>query len=119
MPYISTEALVGAALLVIVALGYQYIPVTSADGSSSTNSKSSKKKNKKKSRTTGDVAISSAPLERTEPPKSTSKAIGKESRDEPVTALSPSSIAEPAKATKPKTLAQKIAPQPRKTKVDE
>lgn len=121
MPYISTEALVGAALLVVVALGYQYIPISTTGESSSGGSKSSKKKNKKKSKATGassgeatsangdsTTAITSALTE-----KPSIKQNGGAEQAE----SSSSSKAEPK--TKPKTLAQKIAPQPRKTKVDE
>ncbi|WWC87708.1 uncharacterized protein L201_002600 [Kwoniella dendrophila CBS 6074] len=58
MPYISNETLFGAALIIVLAFGYQFLP----SGPSSTNqahelnnnqSKSSKKKNKKKNTKAG------------------------------------------------------------------
>ncbi|WWC60143.1 uncharacterized protein I303_102707 [Kwoniella dejecticola CBS 10117] len=53
MPYISNETLIGAALLVVLAFGYQYLPIASnpsatAQAHQGAQSKSSKKRNKKK-----------------------------------------------------------------------
>lgn len=116
MPYISTEALVGAALLVIVTLGYQYIPIRGRDGS--TPSKTSKKKNKKKAK--GNVSNSAnsdgqGGSTTTPAAKGNGPAVTEESGAAATKAAAPVS----GTAAKPKTLAQKIAPQPRKTKVDE
>lgn len=117
MPYISTEALVGAALLVVVALGYQYIPV-GGSGGSSTTSKSSKKKNKKKSKGAGDAVGSNGSTGGNG--HSSEKAGAANETDKSSTSNGPTATQVQAQqATKPKTLAQKIAPQPRKTKVDE
>lgn len=114
----------GAALLVVVALGYQYIPISGAD-SPSTASKSSKKKNKKKSKGTGTTGDANGHVDgdRTEASILNSSAKRTSQKGDvkaaPIDHATSDPAAEPAKATKPKTLAQKIAPQPRKSKVDE
>ena len=127
MPYISTEALVGAGLLVVLAVGYQFMPTGS--GSGSANSKKNKKNKKKtKSAATGnEQQVVSVPLPPA--PVATSKAAAnglkqdisaKESTTAKPADKAESTVqpAQPAPA-KPKTLAEKIAPQPRKSKVDE
>ncbi|KAK4687261.1 hypothetical protein P7C73_g2870, partial [Tremellales sp. Uapishka_1] len=133
MPYISTEALVGGALLAVLVLGYQYIPKTTDPTGKSSNAK---KKNRK--RTKGDKAVEVNDL----PAKSTpvfnaknDKARPKpepspaEPRPEaspvPATAQQPASEDDPspsfaaAAAARPKTLAEKLLPKTRKTKVDD
>ncbi|WRT65545.1 uncharacterized protein IL334_002490 [Kwoniella shivajii] len=56
MPYISNETLIGAALLVVLILGYQYVPSSAttisnnANTISNVNTKSSKKKASKKNK---------------------------------------------------------------------
>ncbi|BEI82414.1 hypothetical protein CcaverHIS002_0302820 [Cutaneotrichosporon cavernicola] len=47
MPYISTEALVGAALVVVLAFGYQHMTSTGSNGNNNDSSTAAKKKNKK------------------------------------------------------------------------
>lgn len=104
MPDISYEALAGAALVIVLAVGYQYLPK-----SDSAISKS-KKKNKKKVKKEGESAKG---VESVKKPKT--------AVPPPITPSDPSpSFAEvAAPEPKPKTLAQKIAPKNRKTKVDE
>lgn len=118
MPYISTEALVGAALLVVVALGYQYIPKAGEGGAGAgaRSSKSSKKKNKKKNKSAGskDDTAPAVPVSSDSKTEKKSQPNGSTQQNGSATTLAPA----PA-AVKPKTLAQKIAPQPRKSKVDE
>jgi hypothetical protein len=144
MPYISTEALVGGALLIVLALGYQYLPQTTSSSSTS----KSKKKNKKKTKTPIEQELDKAGPSSTGGGAKTGKKgkKGKESsgipngtreqdsRDTSQPSLAPSqpetlgtkqspTFAGVASASsqpaKPKTLAEKIAPKPRKTKVDE
>lgn len=123
MPYISTEALVGAALLVVVALGYQYIPKTG--GEAATASKAIKKKNKKKAKASGGSTTASDIKDAvTTGPSSSKKGNetikSKENGAGSTSKAAPSDPAQVSRQTaKPKTLAQKIAPQPRKSKVDE
>lgn len=113
MPYISTEALVGAALVVGLALGYQYIPLPSSLASAGGGGSSkSKKKNKKKSSKSSNPSATVTDGSRQDGPTSVDsglKAGGNEQEAK----------VDPPIAQKPKTLAQKLAPQPRKTKVDE
>ena len=52
MPYISTEALVGAALLVVLAFGYQYIPKAGSEDTAGSARKKQRKKPKKSGTTT-------------------------------------------------------------------
>ncbi|WVW79981.1 hypothetical protein I302_101954 [Kwoniella bestiolae CBS 10118] len=59
MPYISNETLIGAALIIVLAFGYQYLPTS---GPTSTNhaqpggaSRSSKKRAKKKANKASDI----------------------------------------------------------------
>ncbi|WVF66898.1 hypothetical protein IAT40_001641 [Kwoniella sp. CBS 6097] len=58
MPYISTETLIGAALLVVIALGYQYIPsspsTSTSSGFSSEGISKSQKKRAAKKKAKGD-----------------------------------------------------------------
>jgi len=132
MPYISTEALLGAALLIVFAIGYQYLPKSGMPGS-----KATKKKNKKKAKP--------GPTEETVT-ESTSKGSTKGNRKDippvrkgeghtagtiparngvPVSGgavqavPSFAAVAGGSQPTKPKTLAEKLAPKQRKTKVDE
>jgi hypothetical protein len=113
MPYISTEALVGAALVVGLALGYQYIPLpsslASAGGGGSSKSKKKNKKKSSKASNPGATVTDGSRHDGPTPVDSGLKAGGKVEEAK----------ADPAIAQKPKTLAQKLAPQPRKTKVDE
>lgn len=146
MPYISTEALVGAALLVALAFGYQHI---TASGNEATSSAKKKKKNNKKkgrSAATEDaapVAVASGSEAETKSTKNKKKNKGKqqstvkESQSTPPPAAAPQlpvseTVAEEPKSfaeaaqedgsqepRKPKLLAEKLLPKPRKTKVDE
>jgi hypothetical protein len=124
MPYISTEALVGAGLLVVLAVGYQYLPLAASSGSA--NSKKNKK-NKKKSKgvaTTNEPQLSSVPLPSAPVSEKAENGVKGTAKPIPIEPLAktPESTpqpAQPASVPKPKTLAEKIAPQPRKTKVDE
>ena len=125
MPYISTEALVGGAILVALALGYQYIPLPSS-AASATSSGSSKKKNKNKKKSGKGSAAGEGQNGNLEPvnkQQDEGKAeIANRSGDKPISTAgdAPATGQTPAVvATKPKTLAQKLAPQPRKSKVDE
>ncbi|WVQ78753.1 hypothetical protein IAT38_000840 [Cryptococcus sp. DSM 104549] len=104
MPYISTETLVGAALLVLVVIGIQHYPTsTSAPAtSSSTTGKASKKKSKKKKGGAGGGA--DAVDATSGPPEAPAPAVnGDEAKAEP----------------KKKLLAEKLLPKQRKTKVDD
>lgn len=124
MPYISTEALVGGAILVALALGYQYIPLSSSSASGS-SSGSSKKKNKNKKKSGKASAGQEGQSENVGIIKQNDGGKGN-----PVNGSLDSSHAKAGNdlanaqkptvpPTKPKTLAQKLAPQPRKSKVDE
>jgi hypothetical protein len=123
MPYISTETLIGGALLIVLAVGFQYLP------KSTSQSKGSKKKNKKKSK--GSVLEDEPSLKGQDGKKGKGKRKGvnrgiegsggvevvEEKDDRPQV-----SMPLPTASTmdsKPKTLAEKIAPKPVKTKVDE
>jgi hypothetical protein len=117
MPYISTEALVGAALLVIVALGHQYIPT--AGGESSTASKSSKKKNKKKAKGNNASTTTSDNKDGAATTTTTTKNVSASTTIDVAVKTPLDATPVSGQAAKPKTLAQKIAPQPRKSKVDE
>ena len=138
MPYISTEALVGAALLVVLAFGYQYIPKAGAEVK-----KKTKRKNKKVSggtATSEPESTSSKKGKKRKPTKQGRAATnGRAGSDEEVESVerqggpsletSAASNGAPSFAAvaggsstnkvKPKTLAEKIAPKARKTKVDE
>ncbi|RSH84411.1 uncharacterized protein EHS24_005931 [Apiotrichum porosum] len=147
MPYISTEALVGAALIVVLAFGYQYTSTPNTDGSQSA-SKKNKKNKKKKSKGGAADEPSSIPASEIESdaPQSTKKNKGK-GKGKNVAAVapvvqvvkapspspSPTPTPEPvaapsfadaaaggqSKPSKPRTLAEKLVPKPRKTKVDD
>jgi hypothetical protein len=113
MPYISTEALVGAALVVGLALGYQYIPLPSSLASSGgASSSKSKKKNKKKSSKASNPSATVTDGSRQDSPTPVDHGLKAEGKED-------AAKVDPSIAQKPKTLAQKLAPQPRKTKVDE
>jgi hypothetical protein len=124
MPYISTEALVGGAILVALALGYQYIPLPSS-AASGTSSGSSKKKNKNKKKSGKGSAGGEGQNGNVEPVKQQDE--GKSKKPNGSAETNPSKAGDTtangqtpsAAPTKPKTLAQKLAPQPRKSKVDE
>jgi len=124
MPYISTEALVGGAILVVLALGYQYVPLPSS-AASGTGSGSSKKKNKNKKKSGKGNAGGEGQNGNVEPVRQQDEGKSKKTTG---SAETPPSKAggtaakgqtPSAAPTKPKTLAQKLAPQPRKSKVDE
>lgn len=142
MPYISSEALIGAALVVVLAVGYQYMPTSGSDVAG-TAKKNNKKKNKKKSKAAGEVA-SSVPPSEVESDATASKKKGKgkakavkstaapaspapapatpdqqSSDSESTSAPSFAAAASKSAPTKPRLLAEKILPKPRKTKVDE
>lgn len=131
MPYISTEALVGAALLIVLALGYQYLP--NAPGSA--GSKASKKKGKKKSKSTqieetrpeppvkpaakGERKPSGSGDSRAAPPLEKQVSGGESASDRAEHgATFFTAITGGYQGAKPKTLAEKLAPKPRKSKVD-
>jgi hypothetical protein len=133
MPHISTEALVGAALVVLLAVGYQYIPKA--------NAPARKKKTKRRAKASTATAVatpSNAPGADTaskERAIATSKGVSRstittrdgssepnlssESSDQPSSFSAAAKIPPAAPQQRPKTLAEKIAPKPRKTKVDE
>lgn len=119
MPYISTEALIGAGLLVVLAVGYQYIPKATSSASSSGSKNKKKNKNKKKGLSAADTqaSVSTKPEAAkggngdTTPRPFVPDTAGDEPKQQP-----PKPVTQPAK---PKTLAEKIAPKARKTKVDE
>ncbi|GMK58231.1 hypothetical protein CspeluHIS016_0502630 [Cutaneotrichosporon spelunceum] len=146
MPYVSTEALVGAALVVVLAFGYQQMTSTGShndNNSSSTASKKKSKKNKKK-KTGADTPVDTpVVLSEAEEPKSEPKKgkkgkpltlVKQEIKPLPTTIPTPAVGATPEESeeiespsfaaatrtrTKPKTLAEKLVPKPRKTKVDD
>ena len=124
MPYISTEALVGGAILVGLALGYQYIPLTSSVASG-TSSGSSKKKNKNKKKSGKGSSGQEGLSDNVESIRQETLGKGKGahgSLEQPGAKVNGDvnkGQASSAPSSKPKTLAQKLAPQPRKTKVDE
>ena len=114
----------GGAILVALALGYQYIPLPSS-AASATSSGSSKKKNKNKKKSGKGNAGGEGQNGNVEPVRQQDEGKSKKSNgfaespslkagDTAVNGQAPSSV-----PTKPKTLAQKLAPQPRKSKVDE
>lgn len=145
MPYVSTEALVGAALVVLLAFGYQYTSTSTSQGASSSSAKKNKKKSKRKggkagialeaqSSVTASEVDSDAPASSlSKPPASKSKKTPTSNVSKPATTLpvahdipakaEPTSFADAAggssQPAKPKTLAEKLVPKPRKTKVDE
>lgn len=168
MPDISYEALAGAALLVVLAVGYQYIPKgalqpgsTPSSGGSSKNKKKNNNKKKKGSATASGNGVGGIPggahgsggLSESDEGASTSKtdasqstAVGKsknkgKGQSAPASAsasgtpsfaavasepngseegqLAPGQEKKQQQVQKPKTLAEKIAPKARKTKVDE
>lgn len=148
MPDISYEALAGAALVIVLAVGYQYLP--KAEGGDGPRSGKAKKKNNKKKAKAGEESGSSteAVKQGVEEVKKKAKEVVKKGKNavaaapapapqptapEPITPESSApSFAEVAaegvdekestpkpEMSKPKTLAQKIAPKNRKSKVDE
>lgn len=143
MPDISYEALAGAALVIVLAVGYQYLPKAEDAPSGK-----SKKKNKKKAKSGDDSGSATETVKQgaevmkakaaevTKKAKGAPKAVEKKAEtkpqsDKPTPVPAPitpdtsaPSFAEVAaesadEAPKPKTLAQKIAPKNRKSKVDE
>ncbi|WVQ74494.1 hypothetical protein IAR50_004095 [Cryptococcus sp. DSM 104548] len=102
MPYIPTETLVGAALLVVLALGVRFYPSFNTPPSNDTaeSTKSKKKKPKKK----GTKSLSAQenadvkPQDQVQPEKE---------------------VQEVPKAERKKLLAEKLLPKERKTKVDD
>ncbi|CAK9783486.1 hypothetical protein CC85DRAFT_287174 [Cutaneotrichosporon oleaginosum] len=151
MPYISTEALIGAALVVFLAFGYQHL--TSTTSVANSNDAAAKKKNKKhKKKKTGQDGSADTPatVSEAEESKPGPKKGRKGKHSAPLkqevkqdVRLSPGSVSAPAPQTpevpaetpsfaaaaggspasvprpKPKTLAEKLVPKPRKTKVDD
>ncbi len=133
MPYISTEALVGAALLVVLAVGYQYLP--KAPGGSGSNA--AKKKGKKRSKPTPAEEAQSEPAAKTgskgkrkpsgsgedvsRAAQAAKQAGNSTSMPDEVTNGSPSfaAVAGGSQSAMPKTLVERLAPKARKTKVDE
>jgi hypothetical protein len=123
MPDISYEALAGAALVIVLAVGYQYLP-KAEDGQRSSSGKS-KKKNKKKVKDEESTAVQAI-----DNVKEKTKEVGKKAKiarppvdpaptPAPIKPESPSVEVAEGGERKPKTLAQKIAPKNRKSKVDE
>ena len=133
MPQISTEALVGTLLLIALAVGYQYLPkITETPGPKGAKKKGRKKvkltlaeepqpekqhgtgtKGKRKPSGQGDevgMATKTASIGKSQESVNPTASIRRNSLDDA------QSI--PASA-KSKTLAEKLAPKPRKTKVDE
>lgn len=131
MPYISTEALVGAGLIVLLAFGYQY---TTAPGSTASSKKAKKKAKRKSGKAGGPVEASSVTASEVDSDvPAVAKKSKKGSKATPTPAASSTSApleqvqSQPPPAddgaasqpSKPKTLAEKLVPKPRKTKVDE
>lgn len=140
MPDISYEALAGAALVIVLAVGYQYIPKADADAAGPGASGKSKKKNKKKVKGSKLEEVESGSASETSKKMEEAKTKAKKGKGErsntsippapaPIAAEpeAPSSAEVTSDGTeqtkeekaKPKTLAQKIAPKNRKSKVDE
>lgn len=154
MPEVSYEALAGAALLVVLAVGYQYIPKGALDGvagagANGSSSSKNKKKNKKKGKGAAsggagskeEVAGTSAEETDTAGPTAPTSAKGKgkkgKSASNSSTPTASQTFAKVAKepngsqegelaphqgqeqGRKPKTLAERLAPKSRKSKVDE
>ena len=138
MPEISYEALAGAALLVVLAVGYQYIPkgaLEQVTGPSSANSGKNKKDDGTSAddtdtpalatkagstgsaKGTGKKSKSSASNASTPTASETFAAVAREPEGSAEGELAPHQGQEQGK--KPKTLAERLAPKPRKTKVDE
>ena len=133
MPQISTEALVGALLLIALAVGFQYLPKTTE----TPGLKGAKKKGKKKAKLGPAEELQLEKQFRTvtkgkRKPSGQGDGVGMAARSAsigesqesmgPVASIRRNSL-DDAKSkpvpTKPKTLAEKLAPKPRKTKVDE
>jgi hypothetical protein len=146
MPYISTEALIGGALLIVLALGYQYLPQTTSPSSTSKSKKKNKKKNNAKtpieqeldkagsSSTGGGAKKGKKGKESAKIPTGTREQDSRDTSQRPSSSSLPETVGQKqsaespsfaavasasSQATKPKTLAERIAPKPRKTKVDE
>ncbi|TXT04251.1 hypothetical protein VHUM_04249 [Vanrija humicola] len=153
MPYISTEALVGTALVAVLAIGYHLMPKGAEAGSSGGSGKKKNKKSKRK--TTAAAAVKSgaaagnsdeAPSAATTEVESDAPAKAKKGKGKAAAKASPAPAPKPAPAAvdtardqpkpasfaaaaggsstpsapaKPKLLAEKILPKPRKTKVDD
>lgn len=151
MPYVSTEALVGAGLVVLLAFGYQHITSTSTatDNAAGTTGAAKKKNKNKKKKSAGagagashadspSIGVSEAD---SDVPQAKGKGNGKKNvapvpvavaakaaptpSPEPE-AAPPTSFAaaaggasSPTPPRKPKLLAEKLLPKPRKTVVDE
>ncbi|RXK41230.1 hypothetical protein M231_01380 [Tremella mesenterica] len=139
MPYISTEALAGATLLLVLVFGYQYIPKASSDSAVASKSK---KKQKKKNRPVDHGEISDTSMMASQSDTSRAKAseadlpshtstTSKQKSKARASSQSPaqtgttqplsfaSVAASHAGPSRPKTLAERIAPKPVKTKVDD
>ncbi|ORY23445.1 hypothetical protein BCR39DRAFT_349847 [Naematelia encephala] len=128
MPYISPEVLVGSALLVVLAVGFRYLNPPS----SSTASKKKKNKKKTKGGATDEVVQSEEEVrsEKKGKRRTTGKPpapnVSEKNMPEIIVrekATGTSDVkgvaGEAERPSKPKTLAEKIAPKPRKTKVDD
>lgn len=145
MPYVSTEALIGAGLVVLLAFGYQHITSTAPNATgAAAASKKKNKKNKKKSKTDDapsatvseiesdaphvakgkgkkkatPVPVALAPVTDKAPEKPPSAPVSQEAAP-PASFASAAGGSTPKAPTKPKTLAEKLVPKPRKTRVDE
>ncbi|KAL7419658.1 hypothetical protein Q5752_005572 [Cryptotrichosporon argae] len=109
MPYISTEALIASAFLVVLALGWQYMPNTNG----ATPQGAAKKKKKAKRKGPADAG----------PPAGTRdearEALGGKTADAGTGRTAASTPTPELPQPKPKTLADKLAPKRRKTKVDD
>ena len=134
MPYISTEALVGTLLLIALAVGYQYLP----KASEAKGSRAGKKRNKKKSKSTAVEESSAGSASRSAKVQAKSKSAqlhenGHETIHSKASNNHRLSISEETadiniahgatgnnqQSSKPRTLAEKLGPKVRKTRVDE
>ncbi|WVQ94720.1 hypothetical protein IAU59_001800 [Kwoniella sp. CBS 9459] len=125
MPYISTETLLGAALLVVLAIGYQYLPASNGSVSSSGSSSShgqgiskSQKKRAAKKRAKGDsasgVSGTATPVEEVVPIQD--KTAGPTSNGNKAGEGGGKGKGQPQKK---KLLAERLLPKEPKTKVDD
>ncbi|OCF34687.1 hypothetical protein I317_03762 [Kwoniella heveanensis CBS 569] len=122
MPYISTETLIGAALLVVVALGYQYIPSSSGSSAqpngSQAISKSQKKRAAKKKAKGVSASAGTSGASGTATPVSRIEESGSAASKQ-VTASGGEGKSKGQQPQKKKLLAERLLPKEPKTKVDD
>ncbi|WVR03954.1 hypothetical protein IAU60_000953 [Kwoniella sp. DSM 27419] len=118
MPYISTETLIGAALLLVLTVGYQYLPQNEAGSvgskAGSGSSKSAKKKAAKK-KGKGGAGLSESGTSGTSTPVVELPSTGEGTANE---SSQPRLQPQPTQPRK-KLLAEKLLPKTPKTRVDD